>query len=91
MHERYEVTHEAVMLDFEEPETATRFYDSHAYYWRAISEKRNDGITVYNQFFPQKPEVFAIRASEVTAQEMHEFSKKMNENWSAAKDYLKGR
>ena len=90
MHELYEVTHEAVMLDFEEPETATRFYDSHAYYWRAISEKRNDGITVYNQFFPLEPEAFAIRASEVTAQEMHEFSKKMNENWSAAKDYLKG-
>lgn len=91
MHELYEVTHEAVMLDFEEPETATRFYDSHAYFYNAVSDGRNDGTTAFNQFFPQDPEVFAIRASEVTAQEMHEFSKKMNERWSAAKDYLKGR
>ena len=67
MHELYEVTTHAVEMDFEEPETATKFYDSHAYYFRAISEKRNDGITAYDQFFPKDPEEFALKASEVTA------------------------
>lgn len=91
MHELYEVTHEAVMLDFEEPETATRFYDSHAYYFRAISEKRNDGTKVFNSFFPQDPEAFAVKASEVTTEEMVGFFKKMNERWSAANLYLRSR
>ncbi len=91
MHELYEVTHEEVMLDFEEPETVTSFYDSHAYYSRAISEKRNSGAKVFNIFFPQDPEAFAIRASEVTTEEMVGFLKQMNERWSAANLYLQNR
>lgn len=76
-----------VLQDYEEPETTVSFYHAHGYYAKALKDGRNSGKSAYNTFFPRDSEAFYERASEVTAEELMTFFKKMNEQWTAANQF----